>query len=280
MINVFVLAWFLVGVLGVLLRCLFFRQSVSLPLQCLVLLYCGAPFLVPFTPKAVGILVVFLPYFLHRYFSHIPLLNGGSLFGLWLVFECGWMRLPFESTLPVSYAIILLTFFSIFILFSESRPINLFIDSFKMGKKDIQLAVYVYIVLLISIIPLGYVTGFLSFQFFNPNLTFFVQTIVIGYFLYALPEELLFRFLMIDFLRPFLKSERFLWIVTSCIFGLAHINNQMDGTVGFNWPYVLLGTIAGLGYGFVFMKTKKVSASALTHALINMTWGMFFNTPY
>ncbi len=134
--------------------------------------------------------------------------------------------------------------------------------------------------LLMVIIPVGLLIDFLSFRLFDPSLMFFIETIVVGYFLYALPEELLFRFLMLDFFHPFIASERGCLVMTSFIFGLAHMNNRMTDVPGFNWSYVLLAIIAGVGYGYVYMRTKKVSASAMTHVMINMTWGMLFNFPH
>ncbi|RAP24807.1 hypothetical protein DID73_00630 [Candidatus Marinamargulisbacteria bacterium SCGC AG-343-K17] len=280
MIDAMVLAWFIFGVFGTVLRCVKFRQPISFRFQIFILLYCGIPFLIPFTFKAIGIVAIFIPFLIHRYFYNSPYLNLFSLFGLWLPFEMGLLSVSFKSSLPVDYAIILLTFFSTFISFSHSRSLTLFLASFRMSLSDLKVAIKIYVLLLLIIIPLGHFTGFLSFQFFEPSIMFFVQTIVVGYFLYALPEELLFRFLMFDFFRPFFASDRAQWFITSVIFGLAHINNRTADMVGYNWSYVLLSTIAGLGYGFVYMRTKKVSASALTHALINMIWGMFFNSPY
>ena len=280
MINTLVLAWFIVGVVGTICRCLFFRQSVSFWTQCAIIFYCGAPFFFPLSTKAIGILALLIPFFLHHFVSRSPFLNLASLFGLWLPFEMGLLRVPFESSLPVDYAIILLTFFSVFISFSRSRPMSLFHTSFKLSLRDVKVALIVYLMLLLVIVPTGIWVGFLTFNFFDPTIMFFVQTIVVGYFLYALAEELLFRFLMFDFFQPFFSNDRIVWIITSIIFGFAHINNRTADMTGFNWAYVLLSTFAGFGYGYVYLKTRKVSAAALTHALINMTWGMFFNSPY
>ena len=258
----------------------FFRQPVSFIVRCVILLYCGAPFLFPLSMKAIGILALFIPFFIHYFLNRSPFLNLASLFLLWLPFEMGFLSVPFDSSLPVDYAIILLSFFSVFITFSRSRSIILFHSSFKLSFFDLRVALVVYLILLLMIVPTGIWIGFLTFNFFEPTIMFFVQTIVVGYFLYALAEELLFRFLMFDFFKPFFSNERTIWVISSIIFGFAHINNRTVTMTGLNWAYVLLSTVAGFGYGFVYLKTRKVSAAALTHALINMTWGMFFNSPY
>jgi len=84
---------------------------------------------------------------------------------------------------------------------------------------------------------------------------------------------------MTKLLHPFINRQSLLLIVTAVIFGLAHLNNQAIG-FNLNWGYAGLATIAGLGYGWVFFRTNKVAAAALTHMLINFTWALFFNSPY
>ena len=61
-------------------------------------------------------------------------------------------------------------------------------------------------------------------------------------------------------------------VVASIVFGSAHLNN---GT----WPnmrYMLLATLAGLAYGWVWQRTRRISASALTHAAVDWIWVTVF----
>jgi membrane protease YdiL (CAAX protease family) len=39
---------------------------------------------------------------------------------------------------------------------------------------------------------------------------------------------------------------------------------------------VLMAALAGLAYGWVWRRTRKVTASALTHMLANLLWGIVF----
>ena len=90
----------------------------------------------------------------------------------------------------------------------------------------------------------------------------------------AWPEELLFRGLLQNFLSKRSKSELAGWWTASVLFGFSHITN-----LGFpNWRYVILATIAGLFYGWVWRKTGSIFASALVHAAVDAVWHFFFHT--
>jgi len=51
--------------------------------------------------------------------------------------------------------------------------------------------------------------------------------------------------------------------VTAVIFGLAHLPDPR---------YVALATLAGVTYGWVYLRTGKITASAVTHALVDAVW--------
>jgi CAAX protease family protein len=90
----------------------------------------------------------------------------------------------------------------------------------------------------------------------------------------AWPEELLFRGLLQNFLAKASKSELAGWWTASVLFGFSHITNM-----GFpNWRYVILATLAGLFYGWVWRKTGSIFASALVHAAVDAVWHFFFRT--
>lgn len=82
-------------------------------------------------------------------------------------------------------------------------------------------------------------------------------------------------------LLPQSFDDRSVWLMTSMedastIFGLAHLNNTSAGFSIPNWAYALMATMAGVAYGWVWVRTSKVTASALTHMLVNLIWGTFF----
>jgi hypothetical protein len=43
-----------------------------------------------------------------------------------------------------------------------------------------------------------------------------------------------------------------------------------------DWRYVVLATIAGLAYGLVYQRTQRITASAITHALVDGMWVAMF----
>jgi len=91
----------------------------------------------------------------------------------------------------------------------------------------------------------------------------------------AWPEEFLFRGLLQNMLSRSSKSDLAGWWSASVLFGFSHITN-----LGFpNWRYVILATIAGLFYGWTWRRTNSIFASALVHALVDITWHFLFRAP-
>jgi len=113
---------------------------------------------------------------------------------------------------------------------------------------------------------------------------------LLGIFLFTgLPEEILFRGLIHNLLAGRLKkgqSELPVLLISSIIFGLAHINNSdppyifvhlfgMDWSIP--WAYVILASIAGWFYGLAYIRTGSILAPALLHAMVDGWWSYFFN---
>jgi membrane protease YdiL (CAAX protease family) len=88
----------------------------------------------------------------------------------------------------------------------------------------------------------------------------------------AWPEELLFRGLLQNLLSRTLRSPVAGLLVASVVFGLAHLNNGPFP----DWRYVFLATVAGLFYGRVWQKTGSLTASAIVHSMVDVTWHALF----
>ncbi|HTQ60701.1 MAG TPA: CPBP family intramembrane glutamic endopeptidase [Candidatus Solibacter sp.] len=94
------------------------------------------------------------------------------------------------------------------------------------------------------------------------------------FFFTAWPEEFLFRGLLQNMLSKASKSELAGWWTASMAFGFSHITN-----LGFpNWRYVVLACIAGIFYGWTWRKTGSIFASAIVHALVDISWHFLFRT--
>ena len=118
--------------------------------------------------------------------------------------------------------------------------------------------------------PLGFLLGFLRPGLGEHTVGAAVARLVQLFFLVALPEELAFRGLLQNGLERLLGSARGL-IIAAVIFGLSHIGHAPAP----NWRYALLATVAGLAYGWVFQRTRSITAAAVPHVLVDWTWFVF-----
>jgi CAAX protease family protein len=147
-------------------------------------------------------------------------------------------------------------------------------------------------------IPLGLALGFLhphsqsvltspvSLSFFGRPETLMVSgnLILAGelafqfvgiYITVALPEEFLFRGVLQNFLAKSFHGRRhelYGLLLASVIFGAAHLHHAPVP----NWRYMIMATLAGIFYGNAFRTRRRTSASALTHALVDTAWHLWF----
>lgn len=90
----------------------------------------------------------------------------------------------------------------------------------------------------------------------------------------GIPEELLFRSLIQNWLVRHLRDSHRGLLAAAVVFGAAHLNNA-PGPLP-NWRYMILASIAGVIYGKVFQQSSSVLASACLHALVNCLRRVFF----
>jgi membrane protease YdiL (CAAX protease family) len=95
------------------------------------------------------------------------------------------------------------------------------------------------------------------------------------FFFIAVPEELFFRGWLQNLLERRIGRSPAL-LVTASFFGLAHFNKHTVGHGGaFNWRYVMLAALAGVFYGRAWRNSRRVGASAVTHATVDTLWSMW-----
>lgn len=91
----------------------------------------------------------------------------------------------------------------------------------------------------------------------------------------CLAEEALFRgFIQAQLQRAWLKRRGGEWLalgVAAILFGLAHAGGGLT--------YLVLSTFAGIGYGWVFLRTGRIEASILTHFGLNAVHFVGFTYP-
>jgi len=145
--------------------------------------------------------------------------------------------------------------------FLVARPLEGVGYRWALTRRDVATAVLVFLGYAAIALPIGFTTHFITW---NPRAAapgLLLQPIII-YLVTAVPEEFLFRGLIQNLLSRRLGVPLGL-AVGSVIFGLSHLPDPR---------YAVLATIAGVAYGWVYLRTGKVTASAITHALVDAVW--------
>ena len=145
-------------------------------------------------------------------------------------------------------------------LFLVACPLERVGYTFRLRAADVRPALLATALFAIVGIPVGLATGFLQW---NPRLewvTMLVAPLAI-YLATGVPEEFLFRGLIQNALEQWVGRAAL--PLAAVIFGLAHLPDPR---------YVLLATLAGLAYGWVYVRTRRITAAAITHALVDWIW--------
>jgi membrane protease YdiL (CAAX protease family) len=177
------------------------------------------------------------------------------------------VRLPVDKLTAILLALM---------LFLVRYPLRGMGFSFRLRRRDLRLALLGLLVFALVGLPIGLWLGFLRYSPTVPQVVEVAMGVVGGYLLVALPEEILFRGIIQNLLARRIGNRWVGLAVSSVVFGLAHLNNATRAFPVPNWAYVLMASIAGVVYGWVWQCTNKVTASAGTHMLVNLVWGIVF----
>ena len=202
---------------------------------------------------------------------------GLAIAALWLPVEVGLLHGP---SLPAGAhgalnATPLVALDLGLLLFVLAAPVPGLGFTFAFDRRDLGSAAAALMLFAAVAIPLGIGIGFIHYhpRPFQP-LTWLARAISV-YFLTAIPEELLFRGLIQNLLEkrwPW-GGRRFASLaLAAAVFGAAHLNNPPIPNV----RYAVLATLAGLAYGWCWQRTRKVTASALTHGAVDVIWHLIF----
>lgn len=124
-------------------------------------------------------------------------------------------------------------------------------------------------------IPLGLALNFIHPHFTNESLWNVPLQFIGIYVTIAIPEELLFRGILQNFLVRSIQRGPRGWyglLIASVVFGLSHLHHAPVP----NWRYAILATLAGIFYGNTYRVRQRLCASALTHALVDTVWRFWF----
>lgn len=142
--------------------------------------------------------------------------------------------------------------------------------------KDLYIALAALLMIMVVVVPVGLLTGFLTFGFPEKLNAVKLAASFIGIFLtVALPEELFFRGILLTGLEKVSSRKWIPAVVSSLAFGLMHWNN-ISG-LHMQITYVSLATFAGLGYAWAYKRSgNNLLAAMLTHTLVDWVWRLVF----
>ncbi len=145
--------------------------------------------------------------------------------------------------------------------------------SFRPTPRGVSIVASNLILLAVVSVPVGLFSGFLVPAFAAPAPLEAGISLLTGFVFVALPEEILFRGTIFRYLEQTLRlPQASAIVVSSVIFGLAHLNNPPE----IGW-YFVLATVAGIFYARTYIVTRNVATSAAVHALVNWLWALAFS---
>jgi membrane protease YdiL (CAAX protease family) len=181
------------------------------------------------------------------------------------------IRVPGDARLGLAYlTCVALALF----LFTVARPLRSFDVRLGLSLRELGVALAAVAALAVVAIPLGMLVGFLHWEprwlgWSYAAARLFGLTLFVG-----IPEELLFRGVYQEAFSR-IWTPRTGWLIASVLFGLVHIVKHAPPP---NWQYALLATGAGLAYGWVYVRTGKLAAAALTHGVVDWIWSTWLGS--
>lgn len=210
-------------------------------------------------------LYLILPLLLKGFFPKSRFADVAIMVFLWGPIELGWLKLWYLPVLGAAEIVVMYQY-----LWPLPQPWRLG-WRWALTSKDILTALGTTTALAVVIVPSAFALHFVRW---NPS--WLSPTKVGLIFVFALIEEILFRGFIQNFLEKGLKNSWLALGITAVVFGMSHVNNSSTFASAPNWKYVILATMAGTGYGLVWLKTRSVVASSIIHSLVNILWkGLF-----
>ena len=163
--------------------------------------------------------------------------------------------------------------------------------AFHLKGDDLRTVVLNFLLYFFTAIIIGMILGFLHISDRVPSLGQMISRFIIIFFFIAIPQELLFRGVIYRLLLRQFKGRRYAQgkalAISSLLFGLALGGTPSSPFIAIHlgalavwqapWAAMLLASIAGAFYGFVFIRTKNIIAAAALHVLVVWSWLIFFS---
>ena len=207
-----------------------------------------------------GIVVVSSAAFLHKIPGYnnwqvdpsIKLSEGSVSFPFWLNFDKPMVALCF-------------------LFFAYSPKLE-----FKQYKEIFVRNFHLFLVSVALLFIFGTLFKYIVFDPKLPSIGFILLWMMKMLFFTVIVEELFFRFFIQNNLVKILgegKNKQIIGLfLASSLFGIAHFSGGIS--------FVLLAFVAGLFYGGIYLKTKRLEMAILLHFLLNSLHFFFFSYPY
>jgi membrane protease YdiL (CAAX protease family) len=172
----------------------------------------------------------------------------------------------------VAYGISIALALTLFLLFRRTKGMKY---NLPRGWGDLRNAAIGYAAVFPALLAAGLLTGFLTAPH-APRISIgtALLRVVLIFAGTALPEEILFRALIQNWLVRRFGESNLTILASALIFGCAHLDNGPQPLP--NWRYALVASIAGFAFGKVFQKSASITASALLHTAVNTTKHLWF----
>ena len=181
---------------------------------------------------------------------------------LWLPVEFGLLRLRLGGAYDATHLVAIVMGLYCFLILEPLEGIGY---TFLLRRRDWSSAGTTLVAYLAIAVPIGLYSGFAAW---HPRLN--TENLAASpwhiYLAIAVPEELLFRGVIQNVCVRWMGIRRGL-IAAAIVFGFAHLPDLR---------YVLLATLAGVAYGWVYWRTERITASAITHAAVDWIWKLAF----
>jgi hypothetical protein len=200
------------------------------------------------------------------------------ILALWLPIELnagsGWIPTRAQGFLhTVAYGVALTLALVLFLSFRGMKGMKYNLPNRLMDFIDPLIA---FVLVAPILIGLGLALSFLPWFHLTGQwpLSRVAKTFGLVFLATALPEEILFRSLIQNWMMQKFGFTTGVLIAASIVFGCAHLNNGPQPLP--NWRYMVLATIAGYAYGRVFQRASSATASMILHALVDTVKHVYF----
>lgn len=188
---------------------------------------------------------------------------------VWLPIDTRWLQKGWPWP-PDAQAIVVIPFVTslVFLLARTVRNWEGLKFRLTFSKDDALLALKYGLPFLAIAIPFGLATDFIAFTDKPLDAGRVALSFVGVLLLVAIPEELLFRGIIMKGIEKRWRNPTLALWGSAVIFGLAHLNNGDHP----DWRYGVLATIAGVFYGKAFTAGRTFSAAVMVHTLVDVIW--------